>query len=247
MSGRRLELTGIEPIEVWDLPVDGRPLHDWRDTPELADHLATLAIGLRAAPPTTLRPAALALARRFERVHVMGGAVDRSFADAIRARGLPCSFDADAFTPARVGARHHRGRCVDVGQSAIKIAEDDRCRRIARDPLRAPLRDEVAPTDRARARESTLAFLAESIRGASRVLLALPCEPTSDGLPSGCTYAWRDPDPDLVPSLEARTGAAIEWVNDAELAALAASRALPPGPSTLVLTLGFSVGAALLG
>ncbi|HEV7559001.1 MAG TPA: hypothetical protein VGO00_26190, partial [Kofleriaceae bacterium] len=58
-----------------------------------------------------------------------------------------------------------------------------------------------------------------------------------------CTYCWRDPDPDLVPELERASGATIQIINDAVLAAHAAPRR--PG-TTLVLTIGFGVGAALV-
>lgn len=242
---------GIEPIEVWDRPVRGRPLQWWRESPTFAEDLASVAIGLRDAPPAAFRPAARAIARTIGRVHLVGGAADAPLAQAIAARGLPCTLTSDPFAAARAGASRAPGlRCVDVGQTAIKLVEGERVWRVARDLVRAPLRDTVPLAELEGARASTLAFLAEAIASGEsaprRILLGLPCERTDEGLPRGCTYAWRDPDAELIPSLEARTGAAIALANDAELGALAAALVLPPGPTALVLTIGFSVGGALL-
>jgi hypothetical protein len=144
--------------------------------------------------------------------------------------------------------------CVDVGQTSLKLAVAGDTWVIERDPVAAPQRDETAPEALAQARRSTIAFLAEGIarrlEGRSLVL-ALPCELSDDGVAAGCTYCWGQSDASLLRELA--DAAAVDWaalriLNDGELAGVAASRepSVPADQITLVLTIGFGVGAALL-
>jgi predicted NBD/HSP70 family sugar kinase len=77
-------------------------------------------------------------------------------------------------------------------------------------------------------------------------VLGLPCELDDAGLPRSCTYCWPDPDPHLIPDLARLANRSIEVANDAELAACAAAPMVPRDRTTLVLTVGFGVGGALL-
>jgi hypothetical protein len=243
----------VIPLEIWDLPVAGKLLQEWRDDATFPARVGDAVVALVAAPATLrawdgamrawdeLSLRAIAAIRH---VHVAGGGATRAVEAAIAARGFTCSRDDDPFTAARWGARMH-GLCADVGQTSIKLARaagQIEVRRIARDLSRAPLRDEVPLDHRDAARETTLDFLASLLVGSSRALVALPCEIVA-GVPRSCSYCWRDPDPDLVPELARRSGATIEIVNDAVLAALAAPAAAVP---TLVVTIGFGVGGAIL-
>lgn len=164
----------------------------------------------------------------FERVHVMGGAATRAIAGALP---WPTTLDDDPFTAARAHAP-----CADVGQTGVKLATRDRAWRVERDLARAPLRDGA---DREPARASTIAWLREVLAAlAGPFTLGLPCELVG-GVPRSCTYAFRDPDPMLVAELGVPI---VEVVNDAVLAARASG--VPAG--TLVLTIGFGVGGALV-
>jgi hypothetical protein len=221
----------IVPVEVWDYPVAGRMLQEWRDDPAFPARVAEV---VAAAYPDIAH------------VHLMGGGADDRFVDALAARGIATTREPDPFAAARAGAAL-RGACADVGQTGIKLASGTRTWRVARDLARAPMRDDVPLADRPAARATTIAFLADALRGLGKAaLVGLPCEIAAD-VPRSCTYCWPDPDPALVADLARASGVAIEIVNDAELAALAAERdpRVPPG-TCLVLTIGFGVGAAVL-
>jgi hypothetical protein len=250
-------LPGVTPIEVWDLPVAGRLLQAWRADAAFGERLADAVQQVRATPPAAWEAQARALARRISHVHLCGGAGDLAIAGAIAGRGLSCTSDADAYAAAEAASRLASGLGVDVGQSAIKCAFGDRALRFERDLERAPLRDGVPVDRRPAARASTLTFLADALVQARDTLvvlgeqirtavLALPCEIGADGHPRSCTYAWRDPDRELVGELVAKTHLAIAICNDAALAAHAHRRYARRGGVTLVLTIGFGVGGALI-
>ena len=83
------------------------------------------------------------------------------------------------------------------------------------------------------------------------VVLALPCELDDRGVPGPCSYASLEGDGQFADAVLAEAGLAdlpCMLVNDAELAAISArarwGERLPP--QTLVLTLGYGVGGALL-
>jgi hypothetical protein len=125
----------------------------------------------------------------------------------------------------------------------------DRAWRVPRDLSVSPLRDDVPLADRAVARATTVAALGKLLAttGAAQLIVALPCEFTPAGEPRGCTYCWSDPDPLLLAELAWVAGAELLALNDAELAAVAAAPHLPVDRWSLVLTIGFGVGAALRG
>jgi hypothetical protein len=221
----------IVPVELWDFPVAGRMLQEWRDD---------------AAFPARVADAVTAAYPEIAHVHLMGGGADDRFVAELAGRGITATCDPDPFAAARAGAAL-AGACADVGQTGIKLVAGARAWRLSRDLVRAPMRDGVPLAERAAARATTVAFLADALRGiGEHALVGLPCEIT-DGVPRSCTYCWPDPDPALVADLSRAAGVAIDIVNDAALAALAAERdpRVPPG-TCLVLTIGFGVGAALL-
>jgi hypothetical protein len=232
----------VLPIEVWDLPVGGRLLQQWRHDPSFPARVVEAIAAIRTAPPSQWSVAAREVGRALAHVHIAGGGAGEVVA-AIAAR-WSCTSSRDPFAAARAGTSPGV-LGADVGQTAIKLALGERTWRVERDPVRAPLRDTVPPAQRAAARASTIDFLGEVLAGhAPAALLALPCE-IVDGVPRSCTYCWPDPDPALTAALAARAGCAISIVNDAELAARAALPQLPAVPA-LVLTIGFGVGGALV-
>src|SRR4029077_339785 len=109
-------------------------------------------------------------------VHLLGGGADDRFGDALAARGVASTRGCDPFAAGRAGAAL-RGACADVGQTGIKLVSRTRTWRVARDLTRAPMRDEVPLAERPAARATTIAFLADVLRGiADHALVALPCE-----------------------------------------------------------------------
>jgi hypothetical protein len=226
----RLALANVIPLAVWDLPVAGKLLQEWRHDTSFPARLATAIADLHAATP-------------FAHVFLCGGAADATLAAALP---FPVTLATDPFAAARAGAAARSALCADVGQTSLKLAHGDRVWRIPRDLARAPLRDDTPLAARDAARASTIAFLREHLAvAADRIVLGLPCEVDANGIPRSCTYCFRDPDPELVPTL---TDLPCEVANDAELAALAAlaDPRVPGGTATLVLTIGFGVGGALI-
>jgi hypothetical protein len=162
----------------------------------------------------------------FERVHLLGGGARREGV----AQALHATISADPlFAAVRAGA-HIAPACADVGQTAIKLSQAGRVWSLRRDETRPALE-----------------LIADALSQLSGpCLLALPCALDDDLRLTGCSYAWHADD--LAPLLRAaRLDEETALImNDAELAAVAALDEIPPAGRTLVLTLGFGVGAALL-
>ena len=236
MSAQRISPPFVTPLEVWDLPVGGKLLQMWRSDDAFPERLADAVALVRARHPAIAH------------VHLAGGGASVGCADAVLALGVPCTRDDDPFTAALAGAALVRGAaCADIGQTGVKLARGEATWRVRRDLARAPLRDDVPLADRAAARASTVAVLAEALAttGARQLVVALPCELDAAGQPLGCTYCWPPRDPALLADLSRLAQAELAVLNDAELATVGAAPKLPRGLTSLVLTLGFGVGAAL--
>ncbi len=243
----RLQLPDVIAVEVWDLPVAGKLLQEWRDDPSFASYLAAAVRSLIASPPAAFTPLARAAASRIAHVHLIGGAVDDAICGAF---DLPTSSTRDPFAAARAGTTLLPGAaCADIGQSSLKLVDGARARSIPRDRVHAPPRDSIPdPWRRELVRTGTIRWLASLLGelSAPQVVVGLPCELTGEGIPRSCSYCWLDPDPELVPELEHASGKTLAILNDAELAAAAAAPDVPDDVVTLVLTIGFGVGGALL-
>jgi hypothetical protein len=157
------------------------------------------------------------------------------------------------FFAARAGAALAGGVCCDVGQTSLKVVQGARARRIERDLRVVPVRDTVPAGAYPQACRATRGFLRDALSSAHSedpVVLALPCEFSAAGWPVGSTYAWGDPDSDFISALERDLGrlpGSIDYLNDAELAAVAAKRVLGnTSRPVFVLTVGFGVGAAFV-
>ena len=142
-----------------------------------------------------------------------------------------------------------RGAVVDLGQTAAKVQVGAHRQRHPRDWTRIPR----SPADLAAAQDALRAWLVGLLRGLGpldALVLGLPCELGADGALGPCTWPWADGDDRLIPTILAEAGlqdVPALLLNDAELAA--ASAALDPRcahGTTLVLTLGFGVGGAVL-
>jgi hypothetical protein len=165
---------------------------------------------------------------RFEHVHLLGGAALRPFvAEALRATVA----EDPVFAAARAGAELAPA-CADVGQTAIKLVMQGR--------------EWLRPRNQQRPAVDFIAGALAELSGPC--LLALPCVLEDDLKLTDCSYDWLADD--LRPMLR-KAGLDDERaliMNDAELAAVASMSdpQVPLDKRTLVLTLGFGVGAALL-
>ncbi len=80
------------------------------------------------------------------------------------------------------------------------------------------------------------------------IVLALPCELSPEGALGTCSYPWRAGDA-IVSEMLAAAGLATVptiLINDAELAAVGVAEQMSVDAPTLVLTVGFGLGGALL-
>lgn len=223
----RLALSRVQPVSLSELG---------RVDAGLASRLVAEIRALRERQP-------------IKHLHLVGGGASGELSTQIaRELTLPCTRSSDPLAPARAGARLRNLACVDLGRASIKSIDGIDATRIDRDLSRAPLRESIGAADLARARESTIALLVEiTSRLGPQVLLGLPCRLVGE-VPQGSTYAWRDPDPELLPELAKRADRTLEVVEDVELAALAAAenRLVPRAATTLVLSIGTDVRGSLL-
>lgn len=236
---------GIEALELWDAPVDGRPLQAWRHDPTFPRRLATLARARLEAEGA-------------QAVVLTGGGAARAQVDAMLELGLHSTIADDPLYLAARGGRHLvqpvAVLCADLGQTSLKLHDGRRGWRVERDLARAPRLDDVPPARRAAARDQTLRWIAQAIgqlEPTATLVLGVPAELGPEGWPLACTYVWDDPDPRWRDDLAAALGlapACLHLINDAVMAAAAVDRWLGPAPreATLVLTIGYGVGAAVL-
>jgi hypothetical protein len=210
---KRFRPAQVTPLEIWDARIGGRTLFEWQALAEFPQALAQVVRGLRKE-------------HGFTHVHLLGGGARREgVAEAVHA-----SVSADPlFAAVRAGARIAQA-CADVGQTAIKLAQDGRVWSRPRDERRPAL--------------ELIASALSGLRGPC--LLALPCALGDDLQLTECSYDWRPDDLKALLRLAHLDEETALIMNDAELAAVAARDEVPAG-RTLVLTLGFGVGAALLG
>ena len=260
----RFRAPGITPAEVWDLPVDGRAFWQRLGSTRLAERSAA-GVGepaIAAEFAEVISRALPLIAARlgaFERVVLAGGLTALEGYGVQGAAVLP----GGAFCAA--GAADSGAELVvDIGQTAHKLALGAHRVLIERDLQRCPLvtvehHANLSPQRRAELGTAACEFAAESIArglqlGDARTLwLALPVALDDELRPGDCTYPGWEGDAGLVRrmlslacELAGRTPARVKVANDAELAALSASKAGLCSGRTLVLTLGFGPGAAVV-
>lgn len=243
----------VTPVELWDLVVDGTPLYavarDATFGRTLARAVEALLDGEAVCESATpLAPEC----RRIDRVVLAGGASRHVRWNSSRVPAVHAS------EPERCAERGGQallagapGLVVDLGQSSLKIlAGDGRRWSFPRDLAAIPI--STRPIDGA-GREALISFVAAGLRAAAgaaceRIVMALPCEISPNGELGTCSYPWRAGEPIVEAFLAAAglAGVPTLLVNDAELAAIGVAEVgVAPGV-TLVLTLGFGVGAALV-
>jgi hypothetical protein len=146
--------------------------------------------------------------------------------------------DAGRFCGEAGGLALAPGACVvDVGQTGVKVSFEGR----------------RAVHERAgRSIEELLRVALAGVRGRPpAVVIGLPCHLDAAGLPGPSTYAGLERRPEVVDDAVAAAGwrdVPVWVINDAELAALSARQSpeVRAGERTLVVTVGFGVGGAVL-
>ena len=244
----------VVPLEVWDLVVDGRPLYrvarDGEFAAALGRAVEALIDGVAVSESAARFPE---LCRQIAQVVLVGGAADAVAWPCSRVPAVPaidperCAEAGGLAILARAG---QRGLVVDLGQSRLKVR--GRRRRVyPRDLADIPV--SARPVDGA-GRAALVAWVAAALREAAAetdpeaIVLALPCEVSERGELGTCSYPWSAGDPIVAEILAAAglTGTPTWLLNDAELAAIGVAAQGPVAAPTLVLTLGFGVGGALL-
>jgi hypothetical protein len=259
----------VTPLELWDLQIGERILWDIMLEPSFPAIFREIIEGLHRGEGETRSqgrvPAAIA---GFDSVYVAGR---RSGESAIRsnlaALGLPVVFSRTPdFPGGQAGMRFldrsasSSGWVCDLGQTSFKISARTQRMTFARDLKRLPIRTGAEGQSTPQQRRELREWLAESLRAFAQVvgapdalLFALPSRLDDVGIPEGSSYIGMENDRSLIADVIDTGGVHLAclrqvWVmNDAELAALdaRAEPALRECTKTLVLTLGFGVGAAL--
>lgn len=268
-SPRRYRPPGVIPLELWDLWVrENQTLWDSMGEPaSFPEVLFNALVELRNGNGRTRSEGVVPpIVRGFDALWVGGGL---SKSEPLRARlsqlPIPVYFaQDDTFTGERGGlqllaAKGVVGWIIDLGQTQLKVSIGTQRWTFARDFNTLPIRDTTPDCPAAQQRLALRAFLGESLRTCSQsdttpldtVIFALPSRLDSNGVPEGSSYIGMAGDLSLVEDTLATAGLSANCVltlNDAELAALSArcDPRLPLHAHTLVITLGFGLGAALL-
>jgi hypothetical protein len=259
---------GVVPVELWDLELSEGILWDHMQGGALPAALVEAIERLRRGTARTRSHTPItALAGEPEALWLAGGRASAIDAERMSAAlGLPVWIADDPTAFAEHGARALVPEAIpggslaviDLGQSRLKLYVGGHRFEHERPWGRLPLHGgdiPIAPvTARTALREWVGLMLAEAAAGTGTdpdaVVFALPCELPDAPIPGSSSYPGLQDDADFVADVLAAAGwqpARVLVLNDAELAAVAAS--LDPrthGKPTLVLTLGFGVGAALL-
>lgn len=243
------------PLEVWDLVVDGVPLYE-------VDRGAGFGAALGRAVEQLIDgvavseswPAFPAECREICRVVLVGGAAGEvvwTNSRVAASRAVDAELVAERGGHAILARAGMRGLVVDLGQSLLKISGGRR-RVFPRDFNRVPV--SRRPVD-GRGRAALIEFVSAALREVvieegvpGAVVLALPCEISADGALGTCSYPWAAGDSVVAEMMASGgiEGVPVWLLNDAELAAIGVGEQMNGAGVTLVITLGFGVGAALL-
>jgi hypothetical protein len=257
-------------MELWDMRVGSRILWETMLEPQFPALLRqTIEMLRRGEGETRSEGLVPTIIAGFDALFVAGG---RSGEPAIRssllALGLPVFFSQ---TPDYPGSEEGlrlledsgsvNGWVCDLGQTAFKISSRTQRMKFERDVKRLPIRTDDLGESIAGQRHEMRRWLTESLRSFATVagspdalVIALPSRLNESAVPEGSSYIGMGNDAALIGDV--MNAFAVDrarprrvWVmNDAELATLEALR-VPASRSrkkTLVVTLGFALGAALV-
>lgn len=236
---------GLRGLEIWQGVARHSTLDQLRhDKPAYFAGLDEFLAQLHGGRAQTAGGDPLAIAGGFERLLLAGG----DAAEAAAALRWPAELAAPGPFALRAGAEaiwEEQGWrnpiAIDLGQTRLKILTRYGSRAVERDESYLPFGREALPESkgRARLRDWLRAQLPDDFDG---VLLALPNAIHGDGTAESSTYPGVFGP--VAPIFEDLFGAApVVYGNDAILTA----RGYPPrtGQKTLLITLGFGIGAAL--
>lgn len=221
---RRWRSPHIQPLEIWDLPVDGQPLF----------HL----VGARARRSVSadrmagaLREVLIPLADRWgvEKIRVTGGLTGWApLAEALHGGRLQVGEHEPSWW---VGGRRLGGEVVaDLGQTALKLGRGRIRLRIQRPAGLGCAAELVAWVRRCLV---TLGWT-------DRMVIGLPCTLTDDLIPGDSSYVGLEGRAEHVHAMLRGVAGRALVLNDAELAAIGV------GERALVVTLGYAPGAAVV-
>jgi hypothetical protein len=262
---RRVSLPHITHLEMWDCMLKDATLWDCMYCPGFAERLLEavhLVLQGQAISQSTgiIETGHLS----FDSIFLSGGGISGSMADAmLQALPVPvivAEYPVFGGTPGGTRLLERSGLSgivVDVGQSQIKISCENMSKTFKRDFGVLPVSLDEMESAKPVYREALRAFIADSIRSfgiAKRpkgIVMALPCTLDSRGFPGSCSYPGLREDLSIVRDVCERAGivnTTVLALNDAELAAYSAccDTRLSGFKTTLVLTIGFGVGCAVL-
>ncbi len=259
----RLGVPRALPLEIWRLLLPGGGSFSTAVRKQPARLLEGLELLHRGEGRTRDARVAHQACAGYEHL-VIGGGRARDISDALLRRGptpftrLPHDHIGETgglALAAEAGFPAARVLVVDLGQTSIKASYAGRRRQLPRDLELLP-RGRLASSRRHEQREALCAFLAEAMREATAglpapqaVVFGLPGEVSAHAVPGKSTYVGAANDAALLSDALVRAGLCPEMIgvlNDAELAAASAALLPAAAVKTLVLTLGFGLGAALL-
>ncbi len=259
----RVKPENILPLELWDLRVDDGILWDHMSSPEFGRVLRGALMKVWAGTAVTRSEGPVPeQAKQFGSLYLAGGGAAAVLEELKRGpwQAVYCSEENEFSGEAggfHILQKHHRqGWVLDLGQSALKLSADGRRWTWPRDFGRLPVRSGNTPPE-APQRIELRRFLTNAVReirglGADppeALVVALPSRLDDAGVPEGSSYIGMSGDALLLPDAVAAAGlgdTGILVLNDAELAAQSARLTARVQAGTLVLTIGFGVGAALL-
>ena len=259
---RRIRPEGIVPLELWDLRVGDGILWDWAARDDFGGVLRRALGMLHAGGGATRSEGPVPpCVRGFSGVYLTGGGAAR-LAPGFEGAPWPVWFGSEGAHAAEPGGRAllagqgYDGWVVDLGQTSLKVFAGGRRWAFPRDYEVLPVRrDDRVPLDDQR--ESLRRFIGDALRrcleegapGPDAIVLALPSRLDDRGVPGGSSYHGMGGDDRLVSDACLRAGLpplTVFVLNDAELAAMTARLDRRRQGRTLVLTIGFGVGAALI-
>ena len=260
---RRIRPTGVTGLELWDLWVGDRILWDCMAGPGFGAVLRTAVEALQKGVGATRSEGEIpSWVAGFTTLYLTGGGAP-PVAESLEQGPWKLSMGRHTEHPTGQGGeallKEHglRGWVVDLGQSALKIAGEGKYQRWERDLEKLPLRSDAAGEDAQAQRTALREFMSRALIDFGKdlpelptgVVVALPSRLDDAGLPEGSSYIGMSGDQGLIPDVLQPAGlsnAQALLLNDAELEAVSARTEGLTSGKTLVLTLGFGVGAAIL-
>lgn len=260
----RVRPENILPLELWDLRVNDGILWDHMSSPDFGRVLGGALMKVWSGTAVTRSDGPVAdRVKHFTRLYLTGGGAANVMEELRRGPwrtvhpSVDNDFGGEAGGLAVLERRGVGGWVMDLGQSTLKLSAEGRRRAWPRDFIRLPIRGGSDDPPETAQRTELRKFLTEAVKECLAVIpgppeaivCALPSRLDEAGVPEGSSYIGMGGDVSLLPDVLADAGlegTEILVLNDAELAAVSAQLDPRVKAGTLVLTIGFGVGAAFL-